>query len=321
MFKLLVLILSILVTACTSTDLPTWYIENVNNNQVMISGVGQGRTLSEAKKNAIEQISSQIWINVKSVSRQTDSYVSDGDSEYNDNRFYNQIDTNTANIAFAGVEYNQIEKINGFYYVQASVERSEIVRQLKNDIEDINISANEIIKQLGIQDELVWLFDNYSFINKRNKVISKVNILRSMRYNKDININNVNVVYKKIKNINSNLVVRIDTKNNEISRAIITKLMSDNIRGYSSKLSSYTNVLSIKIKNKNKKIGDIYITTLFISLVVKDKNGHLLMAHDLTSSGNSISNYKIAYLSAVHDFVNKIKNMNVLVMLGYESDK
>ena len=89
---LLVLILSILVTACTSTDLPTWYIENVNNNQVMISGVGQGRTLSEAKKNAIEQISSQIWINVKSVSRQTDNYVSNGDSEYNDNRFYNQID-------------------------------------------------------------------------------------------------------------------------------------------------------------------------------------------------------------------------------------
>ena len=321
MFKLLVLILPILVTACTSTDLPTWYVENVNNNQVMISGVGQGRTLSEAKKNAIEQISSQIWVNVESASRQTDSYVSNGNSEFNNNRFYNQIDTNTANIAFAGVEYNHIENRNGLYYVQATVERSEIVRQLKNDIEAIDTSANEIIKNLGVQDKIIWLFDNYSFINKRNEVINKVNILRSMGYDENININNVNVVYEEIKNINLNIVVRIDSENSEISRAIITKLMSENIRGYSSKLLSYTNILSINIKNKNKKIGDIYITTLFISLVVKDKNGHLLMANDLISSGNSISNYKIAYLSAMHDFFNKINNMNVLTMLGYTTDK
>lgn len=321
------LVICLMLNACASKSVtvPDWYQQAETNstqsNSKTMTSAAQGRSLDEAKKAALDQISSQIWVKLNSSSESSDTQVvnqiNDDTTSYNHSRFASDVNTKTAGIVFTDVNYTKVEKIDGVYYVQASVKRSSIVRELESEITELNDKAKTIVNKLKYGNIFTWYFDNANFYKIKNQAQLKINILHALKSNAIPSITEIDYVVKKLVHTKSKILVAIKSNDASIAKAIANKFAKKEIKTTFSLYSTATNRLNVAIKSQNKKIGDIFVTTLFINIDLKDRNENTLMSNEIISSGNSISNYQISKKAAIEKFITEIKNKNIYSIFGY----
>lgn len=321
---IVVFLSSLLLSSCASTTVkvPNWYNNAVlTTNTDMISSVGQGRSLQEAKKIALEQISSQIWVKLSSSSESSDTQIvteqNNNAKSYNRSRFANEINTKTAGIVFTDVNFSKVEKLDGVYYVLANVKRESIIKQLKMEVVQLNDKANVIINKQKYKNAFIWYVDNANFYQTKNQAQIKVNILNALKCDDIPSLAAINTLMTKLGKVKSQLVVGISSNNASISKAIANKLTKKEIKTSFGNGFFVTNHLNLHINSENKKIGDIYVTTLFITLEFTDKSQHILMSNDVVVSGNSITNYRISKKAATEKFIDEIKNKSIYDLFAY----
>lgn len=157
-FKYLLVISLILTFSNCSKDIeniakkeisyPSWYLNPPQNNQELLYGIGEGFTINEATKNALENLSSRLMVTISS------NTVSSSKS-FTDYREYTT-KTTTQDIK------SEIEKLSfNNYKVEDSLSMDRRIIVL------LSSSKNDMTKTL--QDQINTLYKELDFINTNSK--------------------------------------------------------------------------------------------------------------------------------------------------------
>ncbi|WP_305809831.1 LPP20 family lipoprotein [Photobacterium kishitanii] len=119
---------------CQSTTRPDWYSNIAGNDIDYIYAVGDGRSLSSAKKSALSQINEQLWTQVSSSSAYIEQFKQVNDNQFSHQSADNRINTQSAEMIFTGIEFLQSAQDDAGFFVQARIKRENIKNQLKADL-------------------------------------------------------------------------------------------------------------------------------------------------------------------------------------------
>lgn len=127
------LILCLITFIGCTTSYPSWYLKQEYQNNY-IYGVGEGKSLNEAKSLALSDIAAQISLEIKSSLDIKNTYTMENDTQdiYKQNN--NDINISVDDIGLNNIEYTNIEDINNIFYVKARIEKNALISKLNADI-------------------------------------------------------------------------------------------------------------------------------------------------------------------------------------------
>lgn len=127
--KMKKLIYLAIVANLFALDVPRWF-EKPEENPSGFYGLGTGRDIRSAKRNAIADLGSSIYLSVKSsFSTQTKRV----DNELNSSATQN-IDINTKELSLSNIAISKSECEDGVCYVRVDISKSDLVSQLRGRI-------------------------------------------------------------------------------------------------------------------------------------------------------------------------------------------
>ncbi len=159
--KFLLLLIPVLVFAT-----PEWFFKIKPKHKNELIGYGVAKTLSEAKKRAISDVTQKLYVSVKSS---TELSVSDhnGDISKSSSTFL----STSSNATLSGIEFIEYDYSDGKWYVASSYDNSSIEVQLKkllkkdivNEKQNSYLEKTSLIKKIN---SFIGYTLDYSVIRK-----------------------------------------------------------------------------------------------------------------------------------------------------------
>lgn len=308
------------VSGCQNTPkVPDWYLSVEADDGEYYYSVGRGRSLNQAKKVSLNQISEKLWTQVKSSNKLREVVRSNNDKEsYQTFNDFN-IRTNSALLTFTGAEYLKSENSNEEFYVATRIKKSVIAKQLERELKDIDQTSKDQVNALQYEDDLLWWLKNRNTSERKKEILIKKSILSVMRPDLTVETANFESLLSKIKKVRDKIVfyvssTRIEPRFNQFIKDTLTK---EGLKTVSNKRKA-THFFMMSINHKQSKVGSAYITTVISDLSIKNKKQHNIASVEVISSGNSISNYAISSEGAARHFKQQIEESSIWQMLGVE---
>ena len=309
---------SLALFACKSTSPPEWYSAPPTNEPDYLVSVGQGRSLEQAKKTALNQINAQLWTQIDSTFASRDVYQSHGSNSASNSLVDNKINSRTTTVSFADIEYPLVDKNDIGYYVQAKVKRESVIRQLQMDIRQTDARAKQQIAKFQHQDSLVWWLENRELTSQSELISVRQAMLRSMNVDDIPTALSVNQLISKISEVQSNLVIRfINSKSDQKSAELLADQFSlERLKTTAKSSSQVTHILRMDTELRQSRIGDAYVSTQITTLKLQGRKGNTLASNEIISSGNSLTNYALSKEGAQRHFSEIVSTEGLWSSLG-----
>lgn len=136
-----------LFVSCASVSYPDWYLQHTKDT-IYLYGIGEGKSVQSAKLEALNDLASQISINVESHLKIRKEQTNTDDINSFHSNVVSEIGTNISDIELDSLEYPFIEERNGVFFVQARIQKAKIIDKLNSDIESYTIKVNEILSDM-----------------------------------------------------------------------------------------------------------------------------------------------------------------------------
>lgn len=291
-----ILFIYFLLTFCgVYAETPDWYDEENINNTLYIYSKGYGTSEDIAINNALNSIYIDIYNTIYDVEIPTTNLAE------------RKIDIN-----FSSYTVENIEKKDGDFYVLISLKRNEF---LDKQISDLNLIDEIIDKKLS----LIENSNDFIKVNKCNeiehlinKINDKINIINTIDYFDDKQINKKNKQtmricnnYKSNFNINLHLPEELLQYKTVIEENLIKNNININNRS--------KNVLSLELFNDNKKIQNID----FINTVITVKlfnNDNILYQTKFNYCNIKNQEISISLNKNIENFIEDITNGNIEII-------
>ena len=143
--KVLHLVLfSFFIISCSSIkQYPSWYLAT-NKDSSYLYGVGSSNNLQDAKFEALNDIASQISLNLESdINIQKEQKNENLSSTINSN-----IGVNIEDIELESLEYPLIDEIDNVFFVQAKIKKDTIISKLNSNINFYAADINKILNSI-----------------------------------------------------------------------------------------------------------------------------------------------------------------------------
>ncbi len=315
---ILVCSLSLTLLACQSTTAPDWYNAPPTNDPTYLVSVGQGRSLDQAKKTALNQINAQLWTQIDSTFASRDVYQSTNSGSSANSLVDNKINSKTATVTFTDIEYPLIDKNDIGYYVQAKVKRESVIQQLQVDIRQINIKAEQQLQKFQHQDSLIWWLENRTLTPQLDLITVRQAMLRSMGIDNIPTAPAMEELVSQISKVQSRLVIRfINSSSDKKSAELLADHFSqEQIKTTFKNSSQATHTLRMNTELRKSKVGDAYVSTQLTTLKLQGRKGNTLASNEIISSGNSLSNYALSKEGAQRHFSEIVENQGLWSSLG-----
>ena len=144
----LVLFLGFLFISCTgaqkklkSQDIPSWFLSSPAQDKNNLYGTSSAYSLEQAKKQALNNISSYLSIEIQSS---TEIQKNSGNGYYNHNISQN-ISTNTKKLQFTNTKIIKDTIINSKYYVLVQVNKNKLFDENKNILLNSDKNINNLL--------------------------------------------------------------------------------------------------------------------------------------------------------------------------------
>ncbi|PNH80565.1 LPP20 family lipoprotein [Vibrio diazotrophicus] len=309
---------SLALFACKSTSPPEWYSAPPTNEPDYLVSVGQGRSLEQAKKTALNQINALLWTQIDSTFASRDVYQSRGSNSTSNSLVDNKINSRTATVSFTDIEYPLIDKNDIGYYVQAKVKRESVINQLQMDIRQTNARAEQQIQKLQHQDSLVWWLENRELTSQLELIYVRQAMLKSMSVDDIPTALSLNKLISKVSEIQSNLIIRfINSKSDQKSAELLADQFSmERLKTTSKSSSQVTHILRMDTELRQSRVGDAYVSTQLTTLKLQGHKGNTLASNEIISSGNSLSNYALSKEGAQRHFSEIVGKQGLWNSLG-----
>lgn len=316
--KIIICISIVALFACQSVAEPDWYNTPTTNDPEYIVANGQGRNLIQAKKSALNQINSQLWMQINS-SFESREVIRSSHSDFSSNQFLdNKINSKTATVTFTGINYTKIEKNDIAYFVEARVSKASIIEQLIEDIKNSNHKAQSLLAKLQYQDSLIWWLESRDFSSEVDKLLVRQAMLKSLSVDHIPPATQVDKLVRKISEVHSSILIYLIPSRNNIKSAqlLADQLSSQRIKTTFRNTDSVSQTLNLKTDLRQSIIGDAYISTQITTIKLQGKNGNTLASNEIISTGNSLSNYLLSKEGAERNFNTIINDQGLWESLG-----
>ena len=167
----LVLFLGFLFISCTgaqkklkSQDIPSWFLSSPAQDKNNLYGTSSAYSLEQAKKQALNNISSYLSIEIQSS---TEIQKNSGNGYYNHNISQN-ISTNTKKLQFTNTKIIKDKIINSKYYVLVQVNKNKLFDENKNILLNSDKNINNKMKE-NKNSSLLERIKNISSLEKELK--------------------------------------------------------------------------------------------------------------------------------------------------------
>jgi hypothetical protein len=288
----LLLTLSIIAffTACvgekknTTIELPKWYLNPPANNFITLYGTGEGKTLNEAKNNALKDMSEKLVVSVASSMNSITTTSDDGtNSSYLKENIKN-VKVEAKKITFSNYKTQKAIQNGNSFFVMVSSDRHELFNEQKKEFDLIDRRIDSALKTLVGKSKLekIHLLQNQqknlndgknksfvlyaiendfgyqSYHKKYDDIIGEIDFLKNS-VTISINSNLKTDPYKEhiISLLNQNNY-KIVTNNSEVVIDINSNVRYSKARGWDIAKVATT----INVKAQNKTITNQTINTL-----------------------------------------------------------
>lgn len=316
--KIIVLMLSILISGCATTEKPEWYTKSTKDTELYIYSVAQGRSLNHAKKVAINNINEKLWTQVDSSFYMRDVAKENNENSTSNSLVDNKINTKTARLTLNGIEYLQSEENKLGSFVEARVKKSLIKKQLTSELQQLNQNAESQLKALKHSDTLLWWLNNQNTQNFKKDALVRIAMLSVVAPKESFNTKPLDELLLKLNTVKSSLLIQIKSnKMNEKSASLLSDKFSSEKMATTRTYNKYTtHYLSLISDNRKNIVGDAYISTLITEIKITNKKGKIISSNEIISSGNSVTGYKMANEGASRHFAQQIDDNGLWKSLG-----
>jgi hypothetical protein len=265
------------------SSVPSWYNNPMVSNVHYYYAVGEGNSLKEAKIDALNQIASEISVNISSSTviekvATTNSYKK---------KMQSKIKSNIQNIRFVDAKVIKNIAINNKYYVSVKVNRDTLFNAQLQLVENKYNEAKALFDN-SLNKSYIKILQNQTTIEKLiDEAIAKLPILKSINANFDQNsyLDKLNNLSQKITDIKNsiNVYVYSDSKNpyEQIVKSAISSYglnLVDTTRSISHLIKTKIAVSSKpkKVRSTDPRLRGASFAEVTIVLTSKDKSNKII---------------------------------------------
>ena len=336
MLKYLFLVISVIfLIGCggaqpkPGNSLPEWVVNSQPSSVIYYRAVGEGISKEEAKKSALQQISSEISVTISSQTTSKSTAIKSSTQDTFNREIQDVIKSSTQKIKFTGVKVLKNAFINGKYYADVEVNR-EVLFQAQKDA--MLIEYNELQKLWKKIDSsnIFAIFTQNSKLNKMiTSVMAQLPILKSINPNFDLRVysNVVQNIRAKAMAKKADAIVYVKTNNAFNEKIVLEKAITDFGIKVVKKLSNVKNKNNLMIitidKNsrvainryKTMKMRDVKFAAITLTITTYDGRGKTELAKNIIYLKNaSRDSYKDA-VKKTKKFERLIKQKGILNIL------
>ncbi|UPR51113.1 LPP20 family lipoprotein [Vibrio cyclitrophicus] len=317
-FHFLIILISVLIiSGCQSTK-PEWYLKPQVDNDQYIYSVAQARTLSHAKKIAVNNINEKLWTQVESSFYMRDTVRETNGSGFSNSLVDNKVNTKTESLTLNGIEYLQMEENDLGAFVEVKIKKSLVTQQLLREIEDINRKAQREIAALKHEDKLLWWLDNRTAYQMQHDASVRIAMLAPLKPNYQADVSSIEKLIVTHETVSSQINIRLssDRESSKAVQLLGNQLSEFNIATSTSKKKNQTHILKVDSERRRNKVGDAFISTLVSNIKVVNMNSNTVSRSEIISTGNSVTNYTYADEGAARHFDEQVKEKGIWTALG-----
>ena len=320
-FKSLFFILfSLIFTGCISQPtiqnhaitLPSWYIQPIPASTTYLYGVGEGKTVQEAKNSALNDMASQLSVTVNSSLHQYKQSTSfNASTTHYEKKLTQNIHIDVQKINFTNAHVEKSERIDTSFFILLRVNKHELFTSYKNAFE----LANHRIKTQAKQAKSQSLLEHINALEKLSlpiqKATSQALILNAI--NNSFNSNTLIQEYQNIQQhlelLKSNLKIKLSTNltQNLFANELIHLLNASNFKVVSSKQNIDIDLNSTAVYSKALGWHVVKVTTN-IAVISQNKTVSNTI---INSIGRSFSSKQSALINASKYFKNEVQQQGV----------
>ena len=324
-FKILFIALfSLFVTACsqqptlsnTVQTLPSWYLNPTPNSTVFLYGVGEGKTLQEAKNHALNDMASRLSVSLNSTITQNKHLVVNTlQNETYEKKMSQNITLKVKEIQFTNASIEQSQVVGNSFFVQMRVQKEEL---FNNQKEQFMLSENHINTSIEHSSSLPILEQIYA-LEKLEPTLEKATslalILTTLNntFQSNIYVQKYHNIALKKESLKENLRIKLSSNLSQkhFANELIQLL---NQEGY--KITANQENLQIRLNtNINYSVAmgwHIAKTTTVIAVISKEK---IISNHIINSVGRSSSSQENALINASKYFKKELDKLGLNTIL------
>jgi len=312
------------LTACGSIASETVKNDNWQNNPPADTphyfyGVGYGKTLKEAKNDALSAISSKISVSVSSTFQSSVTASRVGDDEDVLKNIKNELVAKSKEIEYSNVKVLKSKETSDGYVVLVQVNRDDLVRNYKRKLKKID---NKLKTEWEIFQK-ASPFEKLKLASKIEKYLYQTDMIFPLLNTLDENFDDSKYqkrytkYTKAIREAKNNLYVKIKyDKNSESLVSLISEYLSDEGVKFSNK--NYNVLLEVKTKAKkrryrstNEKFANLTFALRKTTIIAYDKNGNVISNVVYKTKEGSSQGFEDA-IAKTAKYEKKIKQLGII---------
>lgn len=304
------------LVSCASTpkvSAPTWYVNPIANQGHKLYGVGQGLSKKVAKQRALEDILQFISVELSAQST-TSQTVSLGrlSSSYNQ-----KSKISTSSIQFTKVTEEQSVQSGVDYYMQVSVNKSDIVNSLhkKANAHSNKLEAAVSAKHRSPLESLLTLNSQQKTLKELIKLVPLLSSL-DPHYSNFKHESLIQQFIKKRSDLVNQFSIKVDAPDHltPIVDSVYSFFNQQNVLKVSNKPD-----LLIVLRESSKQSSIYGSTTAEISLNIelKDRENTVIYKENVKKSASSVTSFANAKNSAITQLAKQVNELNSMKHLGF----
>ena len=309
-----------------SYSLPKWFLNPPKNNHDNLFGVGQGMTVEDATKEALNQVASKISVTISSNWEKTESQRTSGGSIAYSKEINNNLKSKVAEIRFNNYEVLDNDILDQKVYVLVAVNKNTLLMDKKSELSNIDSQIKDIYNMAQSKSIIEKIADLKTVNRKAVDGMSLASMISSLdpsfaakdyfdRYNGYLASERKALseirVYLSYAHESEDMMPIIKEHLNKADISIVSE-PNDNDK----------NLVTVDIQTDSKEM-QIYgskMVKLYTIFEVRSFSRDLVASSKIETKGSSMINFQEAGKAAALELNEKIKVKGILNVLGINRD-
>ena len=318
---LFTIILAFLTSSCSQTVskndvIPSWYINQKNNNAQYLYGTAQGHTLEEATKNALADAASRLMV---SISSNSTSLLEENQLGINE-ELRQKVTQNVEKISFNNFQTSRSDKMGSSFFIEVKIKRAPFINDQKerlifvekkiSNLEKNSIGTNAIQRR----NSLIKIIDLSKEVELKSRILAGAG--------ENINLNNkldkISYFEDQLEKVSNNTEFYFDTKSpKELTNIIRNGLNKEQLKIALRRNSSNPNQILVKVRasSRTNEIYESFMTKVRIDFE-NYSAGKILASSSIEVTGSSTIGSAESKLSALTSFEERVEKDGILKIIG-----
>lgn len=295
--------------------IPSWYLSPTPNSETYLYGVGEGKTLQEAKNSALNDMASRLSVTLDSSINQYKQSVSFNTTQSYQKKITENINVEVKAINFTNASIEHSEVVANSFFVLAKVNRQELFNSYKNAFDLSESTVNSTVQNSKNKPILERIYTLQAALPTIEKATSQAIILSAINTQFDSNryLMKYTTISNDISTLKDQLKIKIATN---LSQKLFANEFIDALNQEGYKVSNSQHNLEIQLLstvNYSIALGwEIAKVSTTISVI---SEGKIVSNNIISSIGRSSSSSENALLNASKTFKQEVlkKGLNAIL--------